>query len=235
MAIYKNTPPIVTNGLWIFSDFTNPMSYSGTGTVVNDLVKTGNTGSLINSPTFVQDGFTKYLAFNGTNSYLQYPNALSGSNTANWSWGGWVNHGTAVAEDHFFGRGQDGAGAGQNVLVGTNTSRPFVGVVTTVPSTTQISAIDTRTTYLANTWYHVFGTWQAGVALKIYVNGVMKTRTATTTTVLRSSTTGWLVASASTTAFYNNYNAMVMVYNRLLTDQEVLQNYNATKSRFGLR
>jgi hypothetical protein len=79
----------------------------------------------------------------------------------------------------------------------------------------------------------VFGTWQAGVALKIYVNGIMKTRTATTSTVLRSSTSGWVVASSNTAQFYNNYNAMVMVYNRLLTDQEVLQNYNATKSRFG--
>lgn len=234
MGIYKNTPPIVTNGLWIFSDFTNAKSYPGSGTVVNDLTQTRNTGSLINSPTFTQDAYTKYLAFDGVNNYVKYPNELSGSETGDWSWGGWLNHGAAVgASDHFFGRGQDGAGAGQNILVGTNASQPFIGTVTTLPSTIQNSAQDTRTTFQPNTWYHIFGTWQNGVALKLYVNGSLRTRTLTTNNTLRTSTSGWNLATLNTGVFYSVNIALAMVYNRLLTDQEVVQNYNATKSRFG--
>ena len=40
--------------------------------------------------------------------------------------------------------------------------------------------------------------------------------------------------SGAGTRFYTGIISVVMAYNRVLTDSEILQNYNATKSRFGL-
>jgi hypothetical protein len=33
---------------------------------------------------------------------------------------------------------------------------------------------------------------------------------------------------------YNGFISQVLMYNKILTDSEILQNYNATKGRYGL-
>lgn len=49
------TPTMVTNGLDIYLDFTNTKSYPGSGTVITDMSGNQNNGTLINSPTFVNE------------------------------------------------------------------------------------------------------------------------------------------------------------------------------------
>ena len=47
---------------------------------------------------------------------------------------------------------------------------------------------------------------------------------------------GYFPASApsKTSEYFKGYISNVMIYNKALTADEVLQNYNATKGRFGL-
>jgi hypothetical protein len=230
MAIYKNSPPIVTNGLSLHIDFSNPKSYAGTGATVLDLSGNNYSGTSFNSPTY----FSGYLSFNGTNQYLSFPAASSGSTTGNFTFGGWYNNGASVVSGrNFLFRGNDGSGNGQSFVIGVVGSNPNLGVVTTVPSTIQISANDPTTTFIPNRWYYLIGTWVNGVSLKLYVNGILKATTLTTNTSLRTSTIGWVIGKNSTT-YYPLYTATTSVYNRALSDTEILQNYNATKSRFGL-
>ena len=67
---------IVTSGLVLYMDVTDPACYPGTGTSVFNLVAGYPiTGSLVNSPTYKDN----YLQFNGTNQYFQIP-VNSGTN-----------------------------------------------------------------------------------------------------------------------------------------------------------
>jgi hypothetical protein len=88
-----------------------------------------------------------------------------------------------------------------------------------------------------NTPYNFIFTWErtAGVnsTLKTYLNGTYREQQVQTTTY-------WANTASLSTATYNiasTYKGNVgttSFYNRALTAQEVLQNYNAQKSKFGL-
>jgi len=47
MAIYKNTPPIVTNGLVLALDAANPQSYIGDRNILNPYTWTVSSGSIV--------------------------------------------------------------------------------------------------------------------------------------------------------------------------------------------
>jgi hypothetical protein len=57
-------PGIVTSGLVLCLDAGNTKSYPGSGTTWTDLSGNGNTGTLVNSPSYSSSG---YFSFDGTN------------------------------------------------------------------------------------------------------------------------------------------------------------------------
>ncbi len=59
---------IITNGLILQLDASNPTSYPGSGTTWFDITSTNN-GALTNGPTFTNTA-PKYFTFNGTNQYV---------------------------------------------------------------------------------------------------------------------------------------------------------------------
>jgi hypothetical protein len=89
------------------------------------------------------------------------------------------------------------------------------------------------TTLENNKVYHIVSIYN-GVQLKIYVNNVL-----TLGTVINASITSWGAdrigrwRDADQRSFVGNIYTL-RAYNRELTAQEILQNYNATKSRFNL-
>jgi hypothetical protein len=88
-----------------------------------------------------------------------------------------------------------------------------------------------------NTWYNLCITAD-GVNTKFYVNGVLQNTASQGSGVITSTpvlSLGSYVNGSGTpgTYFHNGYIASCFIYNRALTAAEVLQNYNATKSRFG--
>jgi hypothetical protein len=56
MAIYKNTPPIITSGLTLYLDAANSKSYVTGSTRWNDLGGLRNSGSLVSGSGFSTDG-----------------------------------------------------------------------------------------------------------------------------------------------------------------------------------
>ena len=81
-----------------------------------------------------------------------------------------------------------------------------------------------------STWYQIGVTKNGATALS-YVNGI----NVGSATVANPKTTGTsgIVINEYYTNPLNNVN-FIQIYNRVLSSTEVLQNYNATKSRFGL-
>ena len=76
-------------------------------------------------------------------------------------------------------------------------------------------------------------TYDAGVA-KVYVNGILES---TNTRADVSQTPGNLFVGSSggSSEFFAGSLATLKLYNRALSSTEILQNYNAQKTRFGLK
>jgi hypothetical protein len=85
----------------------------------------------------------------------------------------------------------------------------------------------------AGTWRNLVTTHD-GTTARMYVNGVLTLNTSNT--ISGQNTTSNIAIGGYESGIYATYGAIPIyrLYNRVFTAQEVLQNYNATKTRFGL-
>jgi len=96
--------------------------------------------------------------------------------------------------------------------------------------------LDSSTDVKDGNWHHVGFTFDGSKVVKLYVDGVVDATGTNFTGINISSTTG---SSASIGIQYSNFGydfngeiSRVELYDRILTENEVLRNYNAQKSRF---
>ena len=99
------------------------------------------------------------------------------------------------------------------------------------------SASFSQSTISVNTWYNIVGIYDGDV--KIYVNGVLGA-TSVTAPSLNSTSRDLIIGGRGVnggivTRFIDGKISNVKIYNRALTSQEVKDNYNALKGRFGIR
>lgn len=88
-------------------------------------------------------------------------------------------------------------------------------------------------THLLNTWYCVVGTYD-GTSMKIYINGILKNTKSQTGVLGTNSITAKIGTYQGTNYNMNGQIPQVSIYNRALTAQEIQQNFNATRSRYGI-
>jgi hypothetical protein len=213
----KVGPRIIQNGLILDVDAAVSKSYSGTGLTANGLVG-GIGGTLVNGVGF---GTTNngYFIFDGTNDHINFGNSsiLQQSSGTISAW----------AKTSSPGSGYRGIIAKQGAygLFYTDSVLVAYDWVADTPRSTGINIAD-------NTWKNVVLTYQSGVSngTRIYINGV----SVLTTTITIQSQVANLFGGAEANA--SQYAACQIssfnMYNRVLTAQEVLQNYNTTKGRF---
>jgi len=235
MATQYANGKIVTDGLVLCLNAADKNSYPGSGTTWSDTSGNGNSGTLTNGPTF-NSGNGGAIVFDGTNDYsttvagqafYQYTNQI----TVCW----WMKRNGTIT---------NGAGGGQATFgsdnmstnvwlmhgIDDNTVRFYVndsGTWRNTPSTTLID----------NTWYHLAGTINT-TNISMYMNGVLITTSSGISTGITNNSNsiiGWgFDPRFSSGRFFNGSVANCQVYNRTLSASEILQNYNAQKSRFGL-
>lgn len=223
-------PAIVTGSLKLYLDAANPSSYPGSGSLWTDLSGNNNNVTLINNPTF-NNGNGGSIYINGNNQYAI--SSYVGSTTESYTYSAWFKNDNNSEPKYLLTRGRDGEGNGWSLQVQiTTTGIAAAGVVPTVPSTVGIF-VNGTTRLVLNTWYNITAVWTAGQSIKIYVNGVLEGTTTTNYTSLRTSSSGWVIGSVQTSNFTSGNNAVALVYNRALTDAEIMTNFNAVKSRFG--
>lgn len=218
---------IVTDGLVLNIDPGNRNSYPGTGNQIYDLSGTGNTGTLSNSPVFSSSNGGQ-IGFNGTNQFVNFGNKFSFT-TENFSFSYWVfvntfttnqaNQGPVV-----FWKGNFGEN-GYYCQINSDASFAFV---TNSPSN-QNTVSGTGIVKLRN-WHHI-SIVRNGSSVRLYCDGVDVTVTAATHNPAASNR-DFLIANYNSFIFANIQISQFQVYNRALTQQEILQNYNATKNRF---
>lgn len=219
MATYYS-PRIVTNGLIFYADGLNRKCYSGSGTAALDLSGNGYTSALTNGATIPTDGT---ITLDGVDDYVNVSSGASILPTAAYTKMAFVNTTNLSTANNIISGAASGQhafwlGATSNFLAGHN------GVWNTVVSTT---------TVVANRWYFGAVSFSSSTGWKLYVNGVREASSASTTTF--SGGTGIIYVGAYDAAnTFTGKIACPLVYNRELSDEEVLQNFNAIRGRFNI-
>ena len=95
------------------------------------------------------------------------------------------------------------------------------------------NAINSLTTLQNNVWYHVVGNFDpSGGSTRIYINGSLDNSQSSYTNVPSSVTSPIIIGEYA--GILDGNIAVAKIYNRALSASEVSQNYEATKTRFGL-
>lgn len=227
MAMRYNSQ-IVNDGLVFCVDAGNPKSYGGSGTSWRDLSGNGITCTSSGGPVFSTEGKGSFLFDAADDIFIapensafntQTPSVEVWIKTNNTNQGGfWFEKGTVNTQYSLF---QEGTVIQWRQNVGTLTNL----------STTTATYIST-----AN-WAHIVGTYTSGTR-RLFINGALVNSDSQTGTIA-TNTNGISIGvfggfNGGRGYYYNGRIGSVRVYNRALSPSDVLQNYNATKTRFGM-
>lgn len=225
------TPLPYTDGYTILVNDTTP-SYPGTGTTWTSIA-TGTTSNatMINGPVW-SGGTPGFFTFDGTNDYGNFGPSSRSATTGSCTFGAWFRTTTSATQKIIAMRGLDGSGIGWSLFITKSTTNKMtVGVVTTTPLVgTELAS---TTTLVDNTWYYVYGVWTQGTNLKIYVNGSLENTVSVTGTGLRDSLTGWILMRGNGGTYSNGSVSEFVIYNTVLSDAQILNNFNFTKYKYG--
>lgn len=227
-------PNIVTDGLVLYLDAANSKSYVSGSTTWVDMAA-GNNGTLVNGPTF-NTGNGGSIVFDGVNDLVTIPDTPTLNSTSGTINVWFSNLGTypttsqnaEIVNKHTAAGSYDGYGILLSNVSGSVYIRGYV------KNTFTNYSLPTGSIILPSIWYNVTLTYQTNSQLILYLNGVSNISRSvgsltTNTQPLRigtSNDTFWLP--------FNGKVATTQIYNRALSATEVLQNYNATKGRYGL-
>lgn len=231
---FNYSPKIVTDGLVLYLDAANTRSYVSGSTTWTDLSRSGINGTLVNGPTFSSTNGGS-IVFDGSNDYvatnLGTLRSLTGTRSTLNIWFRTINSSTrqVLLADW------DSSGALETARLevsGFNISSNRVGG--TINGVSNSTPVQSTTSIQNNTWYWVTILYN-GTNTQLYLNGQLEQ--SLVTTERGSDSTGNVVIgrAGNFNAFYWNGNiAQIQIYNRALSATEIRQNYNATKTRFGL-
>jgi hypothetical protein len=225
--MFYGTPPIVTNGLVLNLDCGNRLSYPTSGTTWTDLSGFANNGTLTNGPTYNPNNLGS-IVFDGTDDWVTLPNGLL-SGTGDFTVNQWIK--TDITENGGTTFGNYPSGNLQ-IFFGYN----YIGMWLGNPST-YLGTTPWNVTLPEFTTQSVMITaGRSGVTTYYYINGEIK-KTGSSSTTIGTSSNIFRIGTNSNNSFGEQFKGGIyttQIYNRALTSSEVLQNYNAYKSRFGL-
>jgi len=232
---FSNGPTIVTNGLVLALDAGDRNSYVSGSTTWIDLAGTNN-GTLTNSPTF-NSGSGGSIVFDGVDDYVQIGTSAVINESLPCTVSVWFRLTELVIGKTPPFCFKTNTGANLVFIIGANSSG-YQGTTLIVPGASAARKTDTDTSFFLNNWVNVLITYNGSGASTpsnygIYENAVLKTQNTGVGGVgdPRVNTTLGYINSGN--VLKGNISA-TQIYNRALTASEVLQNYNATKGRFGL-
>jgi len=229
---YFNGPKIVNDGLVLCLDAANSKSYIGSGTTWNDLSGNNNTGTLTNGPTY-SGGNGGVIITDAVDDYISINDSTSLRLTTGFTVGMWVKFNNAISTSYknLIGKptytkyGIIIEWYGNNPLLadfistggGRNTGTGLL-----YPSLTDwnyvVHSYD-KNGGVNNQRFHV---WNSGTYNSAYyTTGTLDIETSSDPLLIGGGGASLTISCA-------------WVYNRGINYNEVLQNYNATKGRFGL-
>jgi len=206
-------PNIVTDKIIFYLDAANPVSYPGSGTTWTDIISKSYSGTLTNGPTFNRANAGTFL-FDGNNDYVSFTNDPLSSFTE-LTFDCWFKLDPTESNAFLI------SGATLRVYL-EDTARWYVQ-----PSFTTVKSF----TWTFNTnWNNIIVTANSST-ITGYINGVAAT-------ILVGGALGsqsnMVIGGRDFDSYLKGNMAAVKIYNKVLTQAEAIQNYNALKYRFGL-
>jgi hypothetical protein len=213
-AIYSNRyiSGVVTSGLMLYIDPNNLQSYPGSGTLLYNLVGTSYNGIMSNGASFGTDSTGGYIATDGTNDFVKFPITRSTVPYTVFVFARVLGNGRLISDD-------------SNWLMGN-----YQG---------------SQNVYHANSWVLQSGGgptgngWRSHCVTgdyasdnwKVYANGVKLAENNQGTNGFTNITWGaWNSGSEPCAGHFSVF----LIYDRVLTDAEVLQNHEALRGRYGI-
>jgi hypothetical protein len=229
---------IVTNGLVLYLDASNTKSYVSGSTTWNDVSRSGNTGTLTNGPTF-NSGNGGSIVFDGSNDFVNLGNILNFERIDSFTFSTWVKVNDVSTPRPFISKTSNTSLVGY--FFGANTDNSIIFILRNTINTNQLF-ISTSSFSFTNIWKNFTVTYDGSSnpsGVSIYVNSILQSNIITTnnltSTIVNNDNLniGARTSTGGLSYFFGNI-SQTSIYNRALSASEVLQNYNATKSRFGL-
>ena len=229
MVFDMDYPAIVTNGLVLNLDAGFTPSYPISGTTWYDLSGNSSNGTLTNGPTF-SSADSGSIVFDGVDdSVTCAPNSITSNSLTFTIWIKRFNYGTQ-GTGLVFNRGGGGNTTGMNIYYPT----PSNGLGYHWNDDPSTYTYDPGLPIPLNTWCFCCISVSPTQAI-FQVNNNTVVRTYTNVSANTTVGTNLMVGTDYTINRYVNANiAYASMYNRALTQAEITQNYNTTKSRFGL-
>jgi hypothetical protein len=222
--------PIVTNDLILHYDAGNSLSYPGSGAVIGDLSPSANNGIFGNGVTY-NTNYGGTLIFDGVIQYLQPQTRPTLTNQMTLEI--WCNLDAVVSNDKW--------------LVGVEYSYRILYNGTSMQLVVQTANngwYSSGTFITVNTTSHINNNCQVvvsynGSRLNFYINGVLQSTTSTNISGnLNVNANPYLIMYDGSGSGGIDYGKGKIYQNRLynvaLSDANVLNNFNANKSKFGL-
>jgi len=219
-----HSPQISLDGLVLCLDAANPKSYPGSGTTWTDLSGNGNNGTL--NGAGYDNGSLGSLSFDGSDDYIIINQTLSTPFTIT----GFVRYTDQAKTLNTF------INTSPHTVLGISLNRLGGGqlyvYIGNGSGWVSAPAIISSTNMIVNQWYQVSFT-STGSGSTLYLNG-----NSVGTSIYSPS--GWgstyylgtiIIAGGE---YLKGNIATTQIYNRALTAQEIQQNFNALRGRFGI-
>ena len=232
---------IVTNGLVMYLDAANYASYTSGSLTWYDLTKNNNSGSLINGPTF-DSGNGGSIVFDGVNDYVALQNVTFTDKISIGIWYKSPNpvsnypllygNGTTISNESFY-----------STILGPVYGTSNKGKVAAFFKTDTISQSSGRidlvsTSVITGSYCYLMATYESSSLAKLYINASLEASSSTSASNLNPNTGSFNLGGGNPVPVgsdrFTGSIAVFHIYNRALSSTEVLQNYNAQKTRFGL-
>jgi hypothetical protein len=231
---FRYSPKTVTDGLVLYLDAANPKSYVSGSNSWKTLSKSGVNGNLINGPTFSSSNGGS-IVFDSTDDYVRIGTGSDWYPMSN----------SAFTFDVWIKSMGLGSGMLSSGIISLGYGLTFnitsLGKLQTLVYDVITSGISYTTTVnvnvLDNNWHHAVAT-NDGLTTKIYVDGVFNVSSSATfygdikSSWYSSNFAIGLDANNPSISRFKGSISDVKVYNKALSVQEVLQNYNTKKSKY---
>lgn len=229
---------IIQDGLVSYLDFGESQSYPMTGSLVRDLSVQAGNGTIVGGTTFSSTGGS-YLTFNGTNSRIDpvgtSTNGPSGTffNQTSFTIQAWMWFDSLTGDRALCSQGQGTNNQGLHIM--SRASKVVFAFYN--------NDLTCNTTLATGRWYNVACTYNRGTGFRktVYLDGVVdgaangnQYTSPTTNNNFQLGRISWTAGSPFTGGYLQGRIAQVLVYGRVLSQEDVIQNINASKNRFGL-
>ena len=239
LSNYNSTVPTIvnltTNGLVLYYDPSSASSYPGTGTTITDLSGNGRNGTMSNI------SFTSpYFTYNGTSSQISIADdAALEPGSGDWTMEVWVNQ-SVLGNDVVLGKFDNGgASADVSYSIRTTSTTYYAQIGSGSGSGSTLFVNSTNYVGTIGSWSQIVYVFTniAANTLQTFVNGSsIGTVSHSLASILNTSNNLYIGSynNGEYAQWFDGKIGITRLYNRALTASEVLDNYNADKSKYGL-